>query len=146
MGWTVQASNIGGGKGFYLLQNPSRPALGSTQSPRFFPEVKRPEGGVNHPLLSSVRFRTVYSYTCNPLLCPMARYREHCTFTLHQLIWFNQTRGQVAEVVNRRVSPGRPYLILGSLSSSSSHCTYLTHTPVNNLLYVVYCWISGAHC
>jgi len=54
-GWTVRGSNPGGGRDF---PHPSRPALRPTKPPiqwvlGFFPGVKRPGRGVDHPPLSS---------------------------------------------------------------------------------------------
>ena len=50
-GWTVRRSNPGGGRDF---PHSSRPALGSAQPPiqwvtDYFPGVKRPGCGVDHP-------------------------------------------------------------------------------------------------
>jgi len=54
-GWTVRGSNLGGGETFRT--GPDRPWYpASLIYNESFPEVKRPERGVNHPPPSSAEF------------------------------------------------------------------------------------------
>ena len=77
-------------KNFTLLQNPSGPALQSTQSPGLFRVGGgRPECGVDHPLSSSAEVGTKEGCTCTPVVCRIAPYRKNCTFTPYKLPWFN---------------------------------------------------------